>query len=94
MKTNMLDTLYNLFQEQLDYKIDEAEIKRTRNQIMKLIQKTDIKEDMEYFVLDYGIAYEKAGFRNGFVIATRIFAECMTTGRCVLDKIPENPFES
>lgn len=65
---------------------------------MELIQKTDIKEDMEYFVLDYGIAYEKAGFRNSFVIASRIFAECMTTGRIterITDEyIPENPFVS
>lgn len=96
MQDNMLDTLYNLFQEHLDYRLDEAEIKRTRNKIMELTQKAGIKEDMEYSVLDYGIAYEKAGFRNGFQIAARIFAECMDTDccGCGLDDGPEIPFES
>lgn len=64
---------------------------------MELTQKADIKEDIEYFVLNYDIAYEKSGFRNGFVITTHIFAECMTIGRItehITENIPENPFSS
>lgn len=95
MKTNMLDTLYGLLQEQLDYDLDEPEIKQSREKLMELTKKAGMDyEDIEYFVLDYGIAYEKAGFRNGFVLATRIFAECMTTCRTterIAEDMPEDP---
>lgn len=47
-----------------------------------------------YAVLDYGIAYERSGFRNGFIIATRILCECINTDHCIIKDIPENPFES
>ena len=33
--------------------------------------------DKENAVLDYGSAYEKAGFRYGFVLAVRMMAQCI-----------------
>lgn len=75
MQTNMINTLYDLFQENLDYDLDEPEIKRAREKLMKLTKNAGKEyEGLDYLILDYGIAYEKAGFRNGFVIAMRIFA--------------------
>lgn len=95
MKTNnnMLDTLYDLFQESMDYKIDEAEIIRAKKQIAEIVKSADSYEDIEYSILDYGIAYERAGFRNGFIIATRIMSECIND-HCVIRDILECPSES
>ncbi len=86
---NMLDLLYEMFQEQLDYRLDEQEIKRCKENLMKL---TDDPQ-AEYAILDYGIAYERSGFRNGFVIAARILSECMNTGR-ITESIFGTPSES
>lgn len=89
MQKNTLDTLYDMFQSKLDYRLDDQEIKRTRATVMKMTN----DPQAEYAVLDYGIAYERAGFRNGFRIAVQILSECINTG-CITDDIPENPFES
>lgn len=97
---NMLDQLYNMFQEKLDYRLDELEIQRTRKKIMETVENSGIKyEKLEYTVLDYGIAYERAGFRNGFKIAVQILSECLNTS-LIADNIPgldlpnSLPFES
>lgn len=86
---NTLDSLYDMFQEKLDYRLDDQEIKRAKKELM---QKTSDPQ-AEYAVLDYGIAYERAGFRNGFRIAVQIMAECITTGK-ITESLPENPFGS
>lgn len=86
---NTLDSLYDMFQEKLDYRLDDQEIKKTKEALM---QKTNDPQ-AEYAVLDYGIAYERAGFRNGFRIAVQIMAECITTGS-ITDMISGNPFGS
>ena len=86
---NVLDSLYDLLQEKLDYRLDDQEIKRTKDDLMKMIS----DPQAEYAVLDYGIAYERAGFRNGFRIAAQIFAECLHTGK-ITEIISENPFKS
>lgn len=74
---NVLDSLYDMLQEKFDYRLDDHEIKKTRKKLMKM---TDNPE-AENAILDYGIAYEKAGFRNGFRIAAQIFSECLCTGK-------------
>lgn len=97
MKTNnnnMLDTLYDLFQERLDYKMDQPEIIKAKEQIAAKVKNAETYEDIEYAVLDYGIAYEKSGFRNGFIIATRILCECINTDHCIIRDIPEYPFDA
>lgn len=86
---NMLDSLYNIFQERLNYRLDDQEIKRARADLMRMIS----DPQAEYAVLDYGIAYERAGFRNGFRIAAQILSECLNTGN-MTDDIPEVPFGS
>lgn len=86
---NILDSLYDMFQEKIDYRIDEVEIQRTKRNLMDLIS----DPQKEYAVLDYGIAYERAGFRNGFKIAVQILSECLTTGR-ITEAISEHPFIS
>lgn len=85
---NALDTMYNLLQEKLDYRLDEIEIQRTRRKIMEMAKNAGIEyEKIEYEVLDYGIAYERAGFRNGFKIAVQILSECLNTN-LTADDIP------
>ena len=98
---NTLDTMYNLLQEKMDYRLDEIEIQRTRRNIKEIAETEGIKYDkLEYVVLDYGIAYERAGFRNGFRFAAQILSECLNTSLNT-DNIPESdpipdtlPFES
>ena len=77
---NTLDTMYNLLQEKMDYRLDEIEIQRTRRKIREAAETAGIEYDkLEYAVLDYGIAYERAGFRNGFRFAAQILSECLNT---------------
>ena len=77
-----------------------VEIQRTRRNIKEIAETAGIKYDkIEYAVLDYGIAYERAGFRNGFRFAAQILSECMNTSLNT-DNIPgldlpdTLPFES
>lgn len=85
---NALDTMYDLLQEKMDYRLDEIEIQRTRRNIMETAKNAGIEYDkIEYEVLDYGIAYERAGFRNGFKIAAQILSECLNTN-LTTDDIP------
>lgn len=70
---NILDELYDLFQEKMPYNLDDAEILKSKKKLETLMSDT-AKENA---VLDYGIAYEKAGFRYGFVLAIRIMSNCM-----------------
>lgn len=70
---NILDELYDLFQEKMPYNLDDAEILKAKKKLETLISDTD----KENAILDYGIAYEKAGFRYGFVLAVRIMSNCM-----------------
>lgn len=86
MTNNMLDLLYDMFQEKLDYRLDDQEIKRCKENLMGMMN----DPRGEYAILDYGIAYERSGFRNGFVIAARILSECMDTGR-ITENISETP---
>ncbi len=86
---NMLDSLYNIFQEKLDYRLDDQELKKARADLMEIIN----DPQAECAVLDYGIAYERAGFRNGFRIAAQILSECLNTGN-MTENIPEYPFGS
>lgn len=98
---NTLDTMYNLLQEKMDYRLDEIEIQRTRRKIREVAKIAGIEYDeLEYVVLDYGIAYERAGFRNGFRFAAQILSECMNSSLTTdnipgSDPIPDTlPFES
>lgn len=70
---NILEELYDLFQEKMPYNRDDREILRAKKKLETLMNDTD----KENAVLDYGIAYEKAGFRYGFVLAVRIMSNCM-----------------
>ena len=97
---NTLDTMYNLLQEKMDYRPDEIELHRTRRKIREAAETAGIKYDkLECAVLDYGISYERAGFRNGFRFAAQILSECMNTN-LTTDNIPgldlpnPLPFES
>lgn len=97
MKNNdnsMINRLYDLFQESMDYKIDEFEIIKAKEQIAETIKSAEAYEDIEYAMLDYEIAYERTEFRNRFIIATRILCECINTNHCIIRDIPEYPFES
>ncbi len=89
MTKNMLDLLYDMFQEKLDYRLDDQEIKRCKENLMGMIN----DPRAEYAILDYGIAYERSGFRNGFVIAARILSECISTGK-IAESISGDPFGS
>jgi len=98
---NTLDTMYNLLQEKMDYRLDEIEIQRTRRKIREATETAGIEYDkLECAVLDYGIAYERAGFRNGFRFAAQILSECMNSSLTTdnipgSDPIPDTlPFES
>lgn len=70
---NILDELYDLFQEKMPYNLDDMEILKAKKKLETLMSDTN----KENAVLDYGIAYEKAGFRYGFVLAIRIMSNCM-----------------
>lgn len=70
---NVLEELYNLFQEKMPYNRDDREILRAKKKLEMLVNDTE----KESALLDYGIAYEKAGFRYGFVLAVRILSNCM-----------------
>ena len=77
---NALDTMYDLLQEKMDYRLDEIEIQRTRRTIREVAENAGIRYDkMEYAVLDYGIAYERTGFRNGFKVAVQLLSECLNS---------------
>ena len=85
---NALDTMYNLQKKKMDYRLDEINIQRARRKIMEMTKNAGIEyEKIEYEVLDYGIAYERAGFRNGFKIAAQILSECLNTN-LTADDIP------
>lgn len=70
---NILEELYNLFQEKMPYNMDDMEILRAKKKLEALMGDVDREKD----ILDYGIAYEKAGFRYGFTLAIRIMAQCI-----------------
>jgi len=70
---NILDDLYDLFQEKMACNADDTEIFQAKKKLDAMLNDKDI----ENTVLDYGIAYEKAGFRYGFILATRIMAHCI-----------------
>lgn len=69
----MLEELYYLFQEQMTCNADDLEICKAKKKLDALIGNTD----NESAILDYGISYEKAGFRFGFILAIRIMAQCI-----------------
>ncbi len=74
MKTkNILDDLYNLFQEKMTCNADDMEIFQAKKKLDAMLN----DKDSENAVLDFGIAYEKAGFRFGFTLAVRIMAQCI-----------------
>lgn len=74
MKTqNILEELYDSFQEKMPYNMDDMEILRAKKKLEALMGDADREKD----ILDYGIAYEKAGFRYGFTLAIRIMAQCI-----------------
>lgn len=70
---NMLDKMYNAFQENMSYRLDEIEIQKSRKKLKELVN----DPEKESVILDYGIAYERAGFRNGFMIAVQIMSQCI-----------------
>lgn len=70
---NILDELYDLFQEKMPYAADDIEILRAKKKISSLMNDPDKEND----ILDYGIAYEKAGFHYGFILAVRMMAQCI-----------------
>lgn len=75
MKTkDILEELYDLFQEKRQYGMDDIEILKAKNKIAGLLDNTD-NEDA---ILDYGTAYEKAGFRYGFMLAVHIMSRCIS----------------
>lgn len=52
---------------------DDMEMMRAKRIPDTLIEDTD----SENTILDYGIAYERFGFRYGFILAVRIMAQCI-----------------
>lgn len=70
---NILEEIYNLFQEKMPYSVDDKEICRAKKKLDALIGDMD----NENVILDYGIATEKAGFRYGFMLAVHIMAQCI-----------------
>ncbi len=70
---NILDDLYDLFQEKMTCNADDTEIFQAKKKLDAMLN----DKDSENAVLDYGIAYEKAGFRFGFTLAIRIMAHCI-----------------
>ncbi len=70
---DIFEEIYNRFQEQMPCSADDIAIRREKKKLDALIGNTD----NESAILDYGIAYEKAGFRFGFTLAVRIMAQCM-----------------
>ncbi len=59
---DILEELYDLFQEKMPYNMDDMEILRAKKKLEALMGDVDREND----ILDYGIAYEKADFRYGF----------------------------
>ena len=70
---NILEELYDLFQEKMPYNRGDREILKAKKKLETLVNDTE----KENALLDYGIVYEKAGFRYGFVLAVRILSNCM-----------------
>ena len=71
---DILEELYDLFQEKMPYYMDDMEILRAKKKLEAMMGDAD----KEKAILDYGIAYEKSGFRYGFVLAVCIMSHCMT----------------
>lgn len=71
--TDILDEIYNLFAEKMQFSTDDAELIKAKHKIESLLENSDYESS----VLDYGIAYEKAGFRYGFVLAVQIMSQCI-----------------
>lgn len=70
---DMLDVLYSMFQERINYEHLEVQIQKARKALMAISD----DPNKESVILDYAIAMEKVGFRSGFIIATQIMAECV-----------------
>lgn len=71
---DILEELYDLFQKKMPYHMDDMEILRVKKKLEAIMEDAD----KEKTILDYGIAYERAGFRYGFVLAVCIMSHCMT----------------
>ncbi len=72
---NILEELYDLFQEKTPCWMDDMEILKAKKELETETFMDDT--DKENAVLNYGIAYEKAGFRYVFLLAVRIMAQCI-----------------
>lgn len=70
---DILEELYDLFQEKMPCSAGDMEISRAKKRLDVLMGDAD----NENAILDYGIVYEKAGFRYGFTLAVRIMSQCM-----------------
>lgn len=70
---DILEELYDLFQEKMPYHIDDMGIRKAQKRLKSLVEDETKKEA----ILNYGIAYEKSGFRYGFTLAVRIMAQCI-----------------
>lgn len=73
---DILEELYDLFQEKMPYHIDDMGIRKAQKRLKSLVEDETKKEA----ILNYGIAYEKAGFRYGFTLAVRIMAQYISEG--------------
>lgn len=73
---DILEELYDLFQEKMPYHTDDIEIRKAQKRLKSLVEDETKKEA----ILNYGIAYEKAGFRYGFTLAVRIMAQYISEG--------------
>lgn len=71
---DILTEIYGLFQEKMPCSADDMEISRAKKRLDTLIGDAD----NENAILDYGVAYEKAGFRYGFILAVCIMAQCIS----------------
>lgn len=69
---NIIDELFNMWQEKMSYRLDEAELKRARKNLLAEMR----NPENENAILDFAIAHEKCGFRNGFILATKIMSQC------------------
>lgn len=70
---DILTEIYGLFQEKMPCNSDDMEISRAKKRMDTLLE----DPDNENAILDYGVAYERAGFRYGFILAVRIMAQCI-----------------
>ncbi len=74
MKTkDILDGLYDLFQEKIPCHTDDMAILQAKKKLDTLMDDSEA----ENAILDYGIAYEKAGFHYGFILAVCIMSQCI-----------------